>query len=143
MDSLKETITYLTDLIEKILEETLDQSDFSDLTHQQLHYLKVLVKMDNPTLSELAKELDLTKPTVTVLVDKLEEKGYIRRFHSDEDRRVVYLHMDKKGEKLIALRKIAHERMAEKIRSDLNVTETAILNNLLKKIVNPPTPNQE
>ena len=133
--NLKETITYLSDLIENILEETLDVSDFSDLTRQQLHYLKILVKMKNPTLTELAKELNLTKPTVTVLVDKLTEKGYIRRVKSDEDRRVMHLHIDKKGAKVNALREIAHEKMAEKIKSGLSLTETAILTELLKKIV--------
>jgi len=133
--NLKETITFLSDLIENILEETLDVSDFSDLTWQQLHYLKVLVKMKNPTLTELAKELNLTKPTVTVLVDKLTEKGYIRRVKSDDDRRVMHLHIDKKGAKVNALREIAHEKMAEKIKSGLSLTETAILTELLKKIV--------
>jgi len=133
--NLKETITYLSDLIEKILEETLGQSDFSDLTSQQLRYLKVIVKMKNPTLSELAKELNLTKPTVTVLADKLAEKGYIKRVKSDEDRRVMHLQIDRKGEKVNALREIAHERMAEKIRSGLSQTETSIFTELLKKIV--------
>ena len=136
MSNLKETITYLSDLIEKIIEETLDKYDFSDLTQQQLNYLKVIVKMKNPTLSELARELNLTKPTVTVLVDKLAEKGYIKRVKSDEDRRVMHLHIDKKGAKINAMREIAHEKMAEKIRSGLNVSETEILTELLKKIVN-------
>jgi len=135
MDNLKETITYFSDLIEKIREETLDQYDFSDLTHQQLHYLTALVKMKNPTLTELARELSLTKPTVTVLVDKLTEKGYIKRIHSDEDRRVVHLQIDKKGARLNNLREIAHERVAETIRSGLSETETAILAELLKKFI--------
>ncbi len=136
MSNLKEAIIYLSDLIEKILEETIDQADFSDLTQQQLHYLKIIVKLKNPTLTELAGEVGLTKPTVTVLVDKLTEKGYVKRVHSDEDRRVMHLHIDKKGAKINALREIAHERLAEKIRSGLSETETAILTELLKKIVN-------
>jgi len=133
--NLKETITFLSDLIENILEETLDVSDFSDLTWQQLHYLKVLVKMKNPTLTELAKELNLTKPTVTVLVDKLTEKGYIRRVKSDDDRRVMHLHIDKKGAKVNALRETAHEKMAEKIRSGLSSAETAKLDELIRKVL--------
>jgi DNA-binding MarR family transcriptional regulator len=132
---LKEAITYLSGFIEKVLEETLDQSDFADLTPQQLQYLKVIVKLKNPTLTELANELDLTKPTVTVLADKLSDKGYIKRVHSDKDRRVMHLHIDKKGTKINALREIAHQKMAEKIRSGLSETETAILTELLKKIV--------
>jgi DNA-binding MarR family transcriptional regulator len=135
MDNLKATITYLSDLIEKVLEETLDKSDFSDLTQQQFHYLKVIVKMKNPTLTELAREVGLTKPTVTVMVDKLAEKGYIRRVHSDHDRRVFHLQIDKKGIKIGALREIAYKKLAEKIRSGLDEKETAILTRLLRKIV--------
>lgn len=135
MNSLKEAIIYLSDLIEKILEETIDQADFSDLTQQQLFYLKVIVRLKNPTLTDLARELRLTKPTVTVLADKLAEKGYIKRVHSDNDRRVIYLQINDKGDKINALRAIAYERMAEKIKSGLNETETAILTELLRKIV--------
>jgi DNA-binding MarR family transcriptional regulator len=135
MDNLKEAIIYLSDFIEKILEEAIDNSDFNDLTQQQLHYLNVLVKMKNPTLTEFARELGLTNPTVTVLVDKLTEKRYIKRVHSDEDRRVMHLHIDKKGAKIGALRDIAHNRMAEKIKSGLNEVETKTFTELLKKIV--------
>jgi DNA-binding MarR family transcriptional regulator len=135
MDNLTETITYLSDLTEKVLEEAIVQSDFDDLTQQQFQYFKVIVKMKNPTLTELARELSLTKPTVTVLVNRLTEKGYIKRVHSDEDRRVMHLHIDKKGTKLGALRKIAHERMSEIIRAGLSETETGILTELLKKIM--------
>jgi DNA-binding MarR family transcriptional regulator len=81
--------------------------------------------------------VQVTKPTVTVLVDKLTEKGYIKRVHSDEDRRVIHLHIDKKGKKINALREIARERLAGEIRSGLNEKETAILTELLRKIVKP------
>jgi hypothetical protein len=47
----------------------------------------------------------------------------------------MHLHIDKKGAKVNALREIAHEKMAEKIKSGLSLTETAILTELLKKIV--------
>jgi DNA-binding MarR family transcriptional regulator len=136
MSNLTEAIICLSDLIENILEETIDLSDFKDLTQTQLHYLQIIVKMKNPTPTELARELGLTRPTVTVLVDRLTEKGYIKRVPSDEDRRVLHLHIDKKGKKINALREIAHERIAGKIKSGLSDTETAILAGLFKKIVN-------
>jgi DNA-binding MarR family transcriptional regulator len=134
MENLQEVIIYLSDFIEKILKEAIDSSDFNDLTQKQLHYLNVLVRMSNPTLSEFAMELGLTRPTVTVLVDKLAEKGYIKRVHSDEDKRVMHLHIDKKGAKISALREIAHTRVAEEIKSVLSKSETAVLTELLKKI---------
>ena len=135
MSNLSETISYLSDLVEKVLEDTISQSDFSDLTQQQFHYLQVIVRMKNPTLTELADELGLTKPTVTVLVNRLVEKGYITRVKSDEDRRSIHLIINKKGAKVNSLREIAHNRIAEKIKSGFSETETVIFSELLKKLV--------
>jgi DNA-binding MarR family transcriptional regulator len=135
MSNLSESISYLSDLVEKVLEETIIQSDFNDLTRKQFHYLQVIIRMKNPALSELARELGITKPTVTVLVDKLVEKGYVRRVKSDDDRRSMHLHLNKKGNKINTLREIAHNRIAEKIKSGLSETETAIFTTLLNKLV--------
>ncbi|OFY63784.1 MAG: hypothetical protein A2V64_04930 [Bacteroidetes bacterium RBG_13_43_22] len=135
MTNLSKAISCLSDLIEKILEESISQSDFSDLTQQQFHYLQVIVRMKNPTLTELAGELGLTKPTVTVLVNKLVEKGYVTRIKSGEDRRTTHLLINKKGDKINSLREIAYQRMAEKIQSALSETETAIFTELLRKLV--------
>jgi DNA-binding MarR family transcriptional regulator len=135
MSNLKETITYISDLIEKMLKETLDSFDFRDLTQQQLHYMQVIVRMKNPTLSELAREVNLTRPTVTVLVDKLVQKGYLTRVKSDKDRRVMHLYIDKRGTKINSMREIAHEKIAEKIKAGLSHKEAAILTGLLNKIV--------
>ena len=135
MTNLSKAVSVLSDLIEKILEESISQSDFSDLTQQQFHYLQVIVRMKNPTLTELAGELGLTKPTVTVLVNKLVEKGYVTRIKSGEDRRTTHLLINKKGDKINSLREIAYQRMAEKIQSALSETETAIFTELLRKLV--------
>jgi DNA-binding MarR family transcriptional regulator len=97
--------------------------------------MRVILRLHNPNVTELAAELKLTKPTVTVLVDKLVSKGYIRRVPSDKDRRSTHLHIDEKGKKIEQLRDIAHQRMADQISSGLSETETAILTELLKKIV--------
>jgi DNA-binding MarR family transcriptional regulator len=135
MANLKEAITYLSDLIEKIMSETIKQSDLSDLTQQQLHYLLVIFKMQNPTITKLARELRLSKPTVTVLINKLVKKDYLSRVQSDEDRRCMYLHVSRKGAKIKSLREIAYRRMEESIKSGLSETETTILAELLKKII--------
>jgi len=135
MQNLTEAISYLSCLIDKVLEKAVNQVDVTNLTPQQLHHLQVIVKMKNPSLTELAGELGLTKPTVTVLVDKLVEKGYVKRVKSDRDRRCMHLHIDKKGKKLQDLRKTACQQIAEKISSSLSEAETKALTELLKKIV--------
>ena len=134
MTNLNTLISYLSDLIEKVLSETFNSYDIEDLTQQQLHYLQVIVRLHNPTITELARELKLTKPTVTVLVDKLVSRGYVRRVPSDSDRRVTHLHIDEKGKIIEQIQKSAYKKMEERIGSELNETEIAMLTDILKKL---------
>ncbi|MDD4107830.1 MAG: MarR family transcriptional regulator [Prolixibacteraceae bacterium] len=135
MDNLKTAIAYLSDLCEKVFSEVISQNSYEDLTNQQLNCMLVIIRLRNPTLTQLSKELNLTKPTVTVLVDKLVNKGYLRRVTSENDRRAIHLHIEKKGENIERLRGIAHLRMTERIMAGLNNTEALILTELLKKVL--------
>ena len=90
---LTDIITILTTKIAKIEEKTVTESRFSELTGKQMHYLEVISNLNNPNLSELATELNLSKPSITAIIDKFEEKGFIRKVKSDEDRRVSHIHM--------------------------------------------------
>ncbi len=143
MSDFHALISYLSDLIEKILLETFNDSDIKDLTQQQIHYLKVIVRMKYPTVTELANELKIKKPTVTILIDKLEKKGYIKRVASKSDRRVTHIMMDEKGQIIQQLRKIASRRLEETISRSLNETEVSILAEILKKLANSPENNND
>jgi DNA-binding MarR family transcriptional regulator len=134
MNHLKETIAYLSDLCEKVVSEVISQSEYEDLTNQQLNCMRIILRLREPTLTQLSRELNLTKPTVTVLVDKLVKKGYLRKVPSEKDRRTTHLHVDMKGKKIEQMRERAHQRMTELISEGLNDTEIAILTELLKKI---------
>lgn len=136
MTNLKILISYFSDLIEKVLSETFNSANIEDLSQQQLHYLQVISRLHNPTITALSRELKLTKPTVTVLVDKLVSKGYVRRVSSDSDRRVTHIHIDEKGKIIEQIRKSAYNKMEERIISELNETEIVILTDMLKKITN-------
>lgn len=135
MDTYSKTIATLSDLFETVMQQTFNQFDFSDLSRQQLLYLRVILRLHNPSVSELAKELKLTKPTVTAMVDKLESKGYIKRVKSDSDRRSMHLHLAEKGMQVNIIIEKTYDRLIKTIKSKLNDTETIILMELLKKIV--------
>ncbi len=51
--------------------------------------------------TEIAYLLGLEKHSVSAVVDSLHRRGYLRRFPSSKDRRVVYLRLTKEGTKLI------------------------------------------
>lgn len=49
------------------------------------------------TMKELAEKINRTKPTVTVLVDKLAECGYVVKAKSPDDNRVTYIRLTPAG----------------------------------------------
>ena len=51
-------------------------------------------------MTELSKECNLALSSMTAVVDRLVEKGSVKRFRDEEDRRKVFVELDRKGEKV-------------------------------------------
>ncbi len=49
------------------------------------------------TMKDLAEKIHRTKPTVTVLIDKLVDFGYVTKEKSKEDSRVTFIKLTEKG----------------------------------------------
>lgn len=49
------------------------------------------------TMKDLAEKIHRTKPTVTVLIDKLVNLGYVTKEKSREDSRVTFIRLTEKG----------------------------------------------
>ena len=132
---LTDIITILTTKIAKIEEEALAESRFSELTGKQMHYLEAISNLNNPNLGELATELNLSKPSITAIIDKFEEKEFIRKVKSDEDRRVSHIHMAERGKEIEKVHSKIHMRISNIFTSKLTEDELKSLINLLSKIV--------
>jgi DNA-binding MarR family transcriptional regulator len=76
-----------------------------DLSPTQAQFLIYMLYHDVQLrrVSELAREFDLTKATVSDAVASLETKGLVQREQWPEDRRVVTLQLTPDGEKLAAI----------------------------------------
>lgn len=73
----------------------------SQLTLAQVRALRRLA--DEPkSLGQLGMELALAPPSVTRLVDRLEERGLIKRSRNDEDRRKVLATLTAEGRRLVS-----------------------------------------
>lgn len=73
----------------------------SQLTLAQVRALRRLA--DEPkSLGQLGMELALAPPSVTRLVDRLEERGLIERSRKDEDRRKVLATLTAEGRRLVS-----------------------------------------
>ena len=117
--ALTDLIDRLTRKIEEIESEVIENSALTKLSRKQLYYLDIINQMRNPTLGEIAERLGLSKPSITAIVEKLAQTGYIVKVKSDEDRRVSHIHLGEKG-KMIA-------KLHDEIRTRIEVFFTRSL----------------
>ena len=135
MGKLEEIIAKLSAYMSRMEEEANEQYNFKDLTLTQMHYLEMINELVNPNLTELAVAMKLTKPTITVLVDKLIEKELVCKIQSDADRRSTHLHLTERGKLINQMHEYAHRRMVEEIEKKITSDETIQLTWLLEKIM--------
>ncbi len=70
------------------------------ITYTQYVVFLVLWETDGVTMGELGRRLFLDNGTLSPLVKKLEENGFVRRVRSEEDERVVNVFLTEKGRAL-------------------------------------------
>lgn len=73
----------------------------SSITPEQFNLLNVVNTTDNCTSSFLAKALNVKKSSITSIVDRLTDKGLIKREHNEKDRRTVFLELTEKGQHIV------------------------------------------
>ena len=133
------TLTEIVDILTRTMGEmesrVLTGSEFAALSMRQLHYLDTINRLGHPTLSELAQELGVSRPSVTAAVAKLTEAGFVAKVASDEDRRVSHVHLAKKGHRIVRLHDGVHQTVADMIAGALNKRERQELVRMLNKVI--------
>ena len=97
--------------------------------------LEALLHKGPLPVNEIGKKVLLTSGSITVAVDRLEEKGLVERRAHGSDRRARIVHLTKEGRKLITRAYAQHAADLEQLMStSLTAKERATLIRLLKKI---------
>ncbi len=68
----------------RIFETILRKYDLSEISPAQGRVLFALWKNDNVPIQELARQTSLSKSTLTAMIDRLEEQGFIARVPSEQ-----------------------------------------------------------
>ncbi len=135
MDEFIEIISQLSHLIGQAEEQTREEYHKLHLTITQMHYLETINFMHNPNVTELATQLNLSKPSVKAVVDKLVVKDCIYKVRSDADRRSAHLHLTEKGKLIQQMHDKAHRNIAELFMNKLSEEEITQLKELLMKVL--------
>ncbi len=117
--------------------EKIAQSFFAqfDMTEAQYNILIVL-KIEGRSLTqiELGERVVSSRPNVTVLLDRLEGKGYVERRRVENDRRIYQVHLTKKGSKAVDKAEKAYVEKVEMLMAVLNQSECQGISMALEKL---------
>lgn len=90
----------ITEKAHKLIVRELEARGIKGIVPSHGGILSLLFSGERYTMKELAEKIHRTKPTVTVLVDKLVELGYVVKEKSHEDSRVTFIRLTEKGVEL-------------------------------------------
>jgi DNA-binding MarR family transcriptional regulator len=82
---------------------------------------------------EVANALDMDRPTMTAIIDRLEERGLLQRKQSATDRRKRHLYLTPKGEKLMSAMKTKIGEHERRFKKRFNKSELTTLVKYLRR----------
>jgi len=131
---LEQAVARVSGLMAELESQAFQENGFSELSMRQMLYLEMIVRLGNPSFGELAEALGITRPSVTAIVNRLAEKGFVRKVQDDEDRRSFHIHLTEKGQQFSQIHARVHQHIARALVARLDQTETEQLIALLRKI---------
>jgi len=123
------------DYTHSFLSEALSARGLGELAPSHGEVLLALHLNEAMSMQQVAHSVGRTKPTITVLVDKLVALEYVHKRRSPDDGRIFQVSLTAKGKRLINELSEISDSMHSKIDSILSATEKQKLTQLLTKLI--------
>jgi MarR family 2-MHQ and catechol resistance regulon transcriptional repressor len=106
----------------------------SGLNPTEFAVLELLYHKGDQPMQQIGGKILLASGSITYVVDKLEQKGMLKRIACPKDRRVTYAQITEDGKKFIQEIFPEHAEQIDKLMSTLTETEKMEAIDLLKKL---------
>jgi DNA-binding MarR family transcriptional regulator len=134
-------ITKIHQISGRTFSKILKKAGIDEINPAQGRILFVLWKKDEIPISELAKRTLLSKSTLTSMIDRLGEAGYVVRVRSKKDRRTILIKRTEK-DKLLEKKYIqVSNEMIDLFYRGFTTEEIDTLEDYLKRILTNLTKN--
>ncbi|HBB29481.1 MAG TPA: MarR family transcriptional regulator [Clostridiales bacterium] len=135
-EALNDILVKASRNILRLEEESLKTISDTSLSINEMHLIECVGKGkdDGVTISQVASELCITRPSATIAVNKLEKKGYVRKFNCQEDGRVVYVVLTDKGREIDAIHMQYHKDMVNEVSKELDEDQIKYLIGAIHKL---------
>ncbi len=134
MDEIVNRIQIALQLLKKNMNADMYHSEESPITRTQMFMLFAINKLGPCKLTLLAEKMEVKPSAITVMIDRLEKPGYVKRTHDSIDRRSVLVEVTPLGKEV--LEKAIQERneILKASLSHLEPKEIILFAELLEKI---------
>jgi len=139
LDSYSQINTVLVRLFNDILDyesKVFKNTEFNDITTNDMHVIDVIGLDNKKNMSAVAKELSITVGSLTIAINNLVKKGYVNRERGSKDKRIIYVFLSQKGMDAYKKHQEFHMHMVKSMLDTLEKDEIEILAKSLYKIDN-------
>ncbi len=131
LDALVETVIYLYTESRRL---TKGMAAGFGLTGPQLTVLKLLESFPDLSLSSLSERIRAQNSTVSGIIDRMERESLVKRERSPQDRRVTFIRLTEKGQKVARQIKVEPMEVFRGAMGSLTREEMRDLLRLLRKV---------
>lgn len=132
---LIEFINTLDLSLKAVEQQASSRAGVGRLTIAQLQYIDAVHELGEPTITEIAARLGITKASVTAGVNKLVSLGYAVKAQSSADRRALHVSLTGLGDQVVAAKHQALREYSAFIDAALSEEEARQLEAILTKLV--------
>ena len=132
--TLNELLVGLFNYILYIEEKNLKESGVN-LTMNEVHTLESIQKTRDNSMTYVARRCMVAQSTLTSNVAKLERKGFVKRYKDRIDKRITRVSITEKAHEILKAHEEFHEKMINKVVSDLGLDENNLLIDSLENIL--------
>lgn len=132
--NLHALVSRIRERINRLLIRELERHDVKGLVPSHGQVMVNLFYHPQLTMTDLARRIDRDKSTVTALVDKLAELGFVEKFKDDGDQRVTWVRATDQGRSLIPAFKQMQETYMTTLFQGMSPQEQETLVQLLARV---------
>ncbi|MCD8365729.1 MAG: MarR family transcriptional regulator [Clostridiales bacterium] len=130
----RDTLIQLLNEIMHIEEKVLITDRFRDISNNDMHIIEAIGIAEPRSMSAVAKDLSVTVGTLTIAINNLVKKSYVKRVRSDKDRRVVLVSLLDKGVQAYHQHRQFQTEMVDATLRDLDREQTQTLIQALENL---------
>lgn len=130
-EALFEEFQYFNHLLRRHTKRKTSEEEFS---FGQNRLLRILARQEGSSQKELAQRMNIRPASLSELLKKLNQKGYLSKKQNTDDRRITNYFLTDSGKSYISSMQDERKQLGEELFATLSLTEKEQLHQILNKL---------